>query len=553
MFVNMSDRKYHIAVFLFFFSLLFVLYYPSQNGILYVNDMMLNMYEFEYTGWSGLLHSYNMIFLWYVPSFFYILLYKLFGLNWLGWHIVLCLMHAGNALLLMIFLRKVLVEQRRILLMLAGLFFLLSPYQTEVVAWGALFHYSLSVTFLLLCLLSQISYFETDKRRYILSFHLSYLCALFCFEQAFVFPVVFVLNAIFVIPFLREISRKQSVLRTLKYFISGNMLCLMLYFIMNKLVYGNWIAHYGAEAHAELPWRHMYENLLNYHWKFLLYYRYLPEQVRHFYTHSGIAPYLLLILFAVVGLFVVYLVASGKYLRRQVSLVLFLYFSFLAMLLPVLNLDQSFTFEVQSDRYGYSASLFFYAFLVFFLNHISNRKVLLGISAVLLVFNIFCLREIVSLWHKSGDLSYALMQSYPLEPHQKALLLNLPDNYAGVYTMRNGFNEGLSLIHEKDYKNVNRPVAWVNVFSDDNETSVEKLNDSTYYVKCIRDGKWYYYFGAGATDYEKDDYRVDFDEWNTAYLLTIRKQPSDTTYLMHCYGNRWRIADTIFPTAKYRQ
>ena len=229
---------------------------------------------------------------------------------------------------------------------------------------------------------------------------------------------------------------------------------------------------------------------------------------------------------------------------------LFLYSAFILLLVPVLNLDSSFTFEIQSDRYGYSASLFFYALIFYGLSLILNKKLLKVFGAFTIVISIFFLMNAVNLWNKSGNLSLSLLKTYPLEPEQKSYLLNLPDNYAGVYTMRNGFNEGLSIIHHKNYKGVSKPIAWVNVFSDENETSTEIINDSTYYVKCTKQGKWYYYMGKGAVDYETDTIKVDFDEWNTAYRLTFKQKPKDSVFLLQCYGDKWKIIDTVLPAKK---
>ena len=73
------------------------------------------------------------------------------------------------------------------------------------------------------------------------------------------------------------------------------------------------------------------------------------------------------------------------------------------------------------------------------------------------------------------------------------------------------------------------------------------MNDSTYNILCLKTGKWYMYRGLGAVDYENENYKVDFDDWNFSYNLTILKKPIDTTYLLQCYGDKWKIIDTILP------
>jgi hypothetical protein len=237
------------------------------------------------------------------------------------------------------------------------------------------------------------------------------------------------------------------------------------------------------------------------------------------------------------------------YLKKEAKLILFLYSAFLFLLVPVLNLDRNFTFEIQSDRYGYAASMFFYAFLFITLYQFISKKVVYTIAIFSIALNCFLLIKSVSLWQKSGNLSLSLLKSYPLKSNQNAYLLNIPDNYAGVYTMRNGFGEGLSNVqNDKNFRySSNDIIAWVNVFSNENETVVEKRDDATYFVRCLTNGKWYYFHGHGATDYETENYKVDFDEWNTAYNLTIKNKPKDTTYILQCYGDTWKIIDTLMP------
>lgn len=530
-----------------FYVVLFVVYYPSQNGILYINDAMLNMYEFIHTGWKGILHSYNMIFLWYVPSIFYFICYQLFGTNWLGWHIVLCLFHTINAILLLILLRRIVPNSSDYILILIAFLFLLSPFQTEVVAWSALFHYALSVTFLLLCMFMQLLFFSKKKWKFVLLFHFFFLCSLFCFEQAFLFPFVFLLLSICIIPIHFPVSTRTRLKLTICYFFIGNILSIGFYFVLNKIVFGAWIAHYGAESHTSIPVMYMFDNLINYHLKFIFYFRYLPDFIKNIYNSNSVRYTIYLLYFSILMVVIFYSIKHKYYQHYKFKLLLFFYCSFLLLLVPVLNLDKSFTFEIQSDRYGYSASLFFYAFLLYGIYIFFGKQITYIFSVATVVSFIFLLIPAVNRWHQSGNLSYALIQSYPLQPNQKALLLNLPDNYKGVYTMRNGFEKGLCIVHNKNYIGSTHTIAWVNVLSLDNETAFKKINDTTFKVECTKYGKWYYYNGKGAADYENENMKVDFDEWNFGYQLTIYPTNKDSLFLIQCIGNKWKIVDTILP------
>lgn len=536
------SAKRNIPVFLFFFITVFLVYLPAQDAK-FINDTFYYLYEIDTTGWKGILHSYHMIFIWYLPSLAYCILFKLFGLHWLGWHIAFCALHSLNALLLFRMLKKIFRQQPSFISYTASLLFLISPFQTEVVAWGGALHYLMIVTFLLAGMLALIAYFENGKVKHIVYYHVLFICSLSCFEHAFLFPFVYGLWVLCILPDFEGASRKKTVKVFIIKFLSINILSLVGYFLLTKIIFGTWIAHYGASMHTHFSLMSMYECFINYNLKFLFYYRDLHDVFKKSYTlysfHSS-----MLIAFPVILLILAVWFYKKAGSGNNKILVLFV-LSYVWMLVPVLNLDQSFNFEIQSDRYGYIASVFFYPLLMLVGYLLLHRILFYIFCAFQLTVSIVLLIHSVHLWHRAGDISMSLIRNYPLQPSQKAYLVNLPDNYDGAYMFRNGFNEGLSVVHHKDYKNSAATIAWVNIFTKGNESVVEKLNDSTYYVKCIHDGKWYYYLGHGAIDYQNENYRVDFDEWNTAYTWTLTSMPADTSYVLQCYGEQWKIADTL--------
>ncbi|MBK9328849.1 MAG: hypothetical protein IPM95_05910 [Sphingobacteriales bacterium] len=515
-----------------------------------MNDTLFYLNQIQQSGWKGFFTSYNMIFLWHVPSLIYYMNYKLFGLNWMGWHIVFSALHSLNAWLIFIILGKLLSVANRKLSFLAAFLFLISPFQTEVVAWGGTLHYLLIVTFLLAGIIALINYLETKKSIHIVWYHLFFACSLSCFEQAFLFPVLFGL-------FAWSFTVKNDICVNLKEFsykfLLINILFIAGYFVMTKLTYGIWIAHYGASTHAVFNPMSMYECLLNYTWKFLFFYRHLPAVFKNWY-HLPVIINTVKVMVPLTVLILAWFAYRKKYYRSEFGISIILFFlMYVMMLVPVLNLDQSFTFEIQSDRYGYVASVFFYPFLVLVMYKLLDRPLFIGFVIAQILVSLWLLNGAVNLWHQSGEIAVNLIKNYPLRANQKSYILNLPDNFGGAYMLRNGLPEGLSVMHKEDYMKSLDIIAMVNVFSNKNETSVEKFNDSVYYVKCIKNGKWYYYKGHGAMDYSTESFSVDFDEWNTAYNLTIKRLPHDTTYLLLCEGDKWRVVDTLVPTSRYLQ
>lgn len=546
----MNSFKNKLLLYLFFFVVIFVLYYPAQQAK-FINDTLYYLYGADQMGIKGVLNSYGIIWLWQLTAFAYYILYKLFGFHWFGWHITFSALFAYNAYLLfrLLSFHTTLFSVR--IAFISALLFLLSPFQTEVLAWGGCLHYLLIVTFLLLGFIRLLNYYENPNTENFIFFQILFACSLMCFEQAFLFPAVYFLFSFLVAS--TQLSKSIKEIFSLFFFkiLLVNMLLIGIYMIATKLSFGVWIAHYRADNHLNLHFLPMYETYMKYNLKFLVYFRYLPAGLKSvmespFTKDIFIAIHLILFFAAVVYLL------YKKNAKSPVFFVLsFFYLSYVFMLLPVLNLDTSFNFEIQSDRYGYIASVFFYPLLVFILYRLLTKSLFSVIIMTELVCSLYFVVHNVQLWNKAGEITMNLAKNYPLQNTQKSYILNLPDNYAGAYMLRNGFTRALSLVHHKDFLSSAEETASVNIFSKDKETITTKINDSTYYVKCDKLGKWYMYRGLGAVDYEKENYKVDFDEWNTAYTLTIKKAPDDTTYLLQCEGDKWKIVDTLLPTSKY--
>jgi len=95
----MFSQKQGRIVFLVYFPAYVIAILPVGNAK-FINDTFYYLYEIQTYGWRGIANSYHMIFLWQLPSLCYFLLYKIFGMHWLGWHIVFSALHALNAVLL---------------------------------------------------------------------------------------------------------------------------------------------------------------------------------------------------------------------------------------------------------------------------------------------------------------------------------------------------------------------------------------------------------------------------------------------------------------------
>ncbi|MBP6659784.1 MAG: hypothetical protein KA174_03835 [Chitinophagales bacterium] len=538
-------KHYKIKIFILFFLIVFGFYFPVQYSK-YVCDTTYAFNQINSTGIKGIIYSYCMPhYIAYIPSIITYLMYKIFGFHWFGWHVVFSLLHSLNGLLLFVFLKNILpIKFPKYVAFIATLLFLISPFQSEVIAWGILI-YLLVVAFLLSGLLFLIKYFEKNKHIYLIGFHLSFFASLLCFELPVVFPFIYLVFVVLVLPRYSKFSIRESLLFYLKKILIYNLGIILFYFILTKLTFGKWMMHYGSSVITNANMMTLFDNFLKYQLKFIVFYRYLPDKIIHILNTPSVHFKLIYIIVVFLVSLIVYVLYKKQYKYFSVKLLFFLVISYVLMLIPFLNLDTSFVFEIQSDRYGYIASLFFYPIITIFLFKILNKYLFALFAMAETIICVVLLIHATHAWHRSGDLALSLVKQFPVQPNQKAFILNLPDNYKGAYTFRNCFNEYLTAFHHKNYLQSIEVMAGVNVFSKNNETDVEQKNDSTYYVKCTVNGKWYYHNCGGAVDYETESYKVDFDEWNTAYTLTIKQNPSETMYLLQCVGDKWKIVDTI--------
>lgn len=529
--------KYKYLFYYFiFFTIVSILYFNVQDGK-FTNDTLFYLEAIQEQGFKGIANSYNMIFLWQLPSLLYYILYKLFGLHWFGWHLVFSALHALNALLLCFWLQLHTNKKYQGLIFSAALLFLVSPYQTEVVAWGATLHY---LTILLGLFVSLISlyYFNTKtNNKWSIGIIIGVIISLWSFEQTYFFIPLFVLYQIL---FFKNHSK------FIKYIFLPILFIVALYFIFTKLSFGVWIAHYDSAVHLKINMLQIFNSLANYLLKFIFFYRDIPfEKIKHLLNNPIVKIGLVVsFFFNLIYLFIY------RYKKSINLLILFLGLAFLISILPVLNLDNSFTFEIQSDRYGYVSSIFIVAFLVLTIYKWFKKYTCLVILPIILLSILLTFKNNF-VWKNAGIACKQLALNYPLDATKHVWILNLPDNYKGAYVYRNSFAEALKLYHNNKHYNRNtiNILASPNVLSLENETKVININDSTLQINCIGYGKWYYYKSQGATDYQTENYHVDFDEWNTGYsLIYFPSTIKDTTYILQCYGTNWKIIDTILPT-----
>jgi protein O-mannosyl-transferase len=452
--------RYHLAftnrylIYFMFFSLLgFIIYFPSFS-VGFLSDDYFSINLFREKGIHVLLYEGCKIFMPLMLLVFGVL-FKIFGLHPLGYHVFILLLHVLNAVMLVIFTENYLnilkLLQGRTLLpaFLAGLLFLVNPYQTEAITWISSIGYPLSVVFYLSCLLVFLQWMQQSKIWLFLLSGLLFFLAILAKEVSLSLPAILLVILIF--SHLKNGKEwNVSFLYKIVWVLVFYCILIIIYFFLRNMVIGEFIGHYGKDIHLNFAPYRLLQGLIAYTAKFFLLYRFLPE------TCIGVITFFRQHIFVFIGLIALLLMVV-YYFRKpfkewlympavQLSLLFLICFYF--ALFVVLNLELSSLGEIQSDRYGYFASVFFSLSVVFIIVAISERNMKFSLVLLLpILWFAFLTRGENHKWVHSSEISENFYRSMTTKDltGKRIYLVNVPDRYKGAYVLRSCINEGLQV------------------------------------------------------------------------------------------------------------
>lgn len=355
-------------------------------------------------------------------------------------HIFQLLIHIFNGFLLY---KAVLIWRNRLSLrpplnyrpvaFLSGLTFCLNPYNTEAVNWFAAISYPLSTLFLLFAIITAAKAYSSQNTRNIILSSMLYLFSMLCKEISI--PLILILLLAIV---MRYISFKPIG----KMLLLGYCLALVAYFGLRYLALENFIGGYGSNVHVLLSIEALLTAMAAYFAKFFLFYRYL-------FAESLLSDELRVVVLLSLGIVILLSLILFLLKHRRNAIVklrtpFFLLVVFAICCLPVLSLEITSLGSPQSDRYGYLPGLAFSIFLGTYLSLIAKPiNFIMTLGIVLL----FCMSSIeTNLIYRSNDrLIKTITKDFKMI-HKKGkpvLMLNIPDNYEGVYTFRHGFFDAM--------------------------------------------------------------------------------------------------------------
>ncbi len=528
----------------FLFALLFlfvlIIYFPAHQAG-FVTDFLGWQNKFNQEPITGALTTFGWHANQQASVFFFYLLYKLFNLNGWPWYISFTLLHTINGFLSYRLFCRILkecsVSNASITAFIGTLLFLLSPYQAEVLVWRVCVHYLLSTLCILLVLTLTWNFLQTRKGKDLWWMQVIFLLSLFTLEITLITPVmIFVLVIIHHSIFNKGTMTWRNILILLApqiIFIGG-------YFVINKLILGQWVGHYGADTHFRLSFHDIFSNYFRYLFKYLFFTRYFEHSLKMKIfstaeTTSGIAVMLSIFMLLFLYALIFYNLLHNRLRIAGMSLLLFF-----ISLTPIITLYMVTLMHGENDRYGYLASIFFWM-TVSVLFAALPKRLFYGIALILILISVLLLWQTNRWWCENTKIYYSLLDDFRWYEKDEVVILNIPDNYQGLYMYRiynepSGFKEALALIRKKPFNGQMREVTQFNMMAKDQgvHVTVDSINNLT--VTFNQYGNWWWWEGIGISDYENEHYKVDF-EGNAYHLLLKSLKPNSA--IIYQVGDKW--------------
>lgn len=572
---NFRGNAWVAALFLVLTHLLY--WRTAQAG--FVTDFTGLLVRLDGASLSGFWNCFGFPAMHQVTNFFLFFFVKWFGTGGIGWYLAFTSLHAANTFLGFLLAKKIFEKTGHASpfapALMAGLLFLLSPYQAEAVVWRVCFNFLFCSFIMLASLLFLVKYFEEKQLRQLLWSHGLFVVALFTFELGLALPLL--AFALFVAlplppkgePTIENASKLQplqvrSGMTEIRFPFRGQGLSSALsiflphillvtgYFLLNKFVLGGWAGHYGEAIHLNFDLQNIASNCLKYFTKYLLWWREWPHGGKEWLVLFFEKPVVAWSGLAVGLLGVGGLVKTSARFRtsptlwaKKLRLVGIGWLLFFLALAPVANLYVAYVLQGENDRYGYLPSLFFFIGLValfdFFPRSLRN-----GLFAAWLLTSVFFLQKMTGYWQQSARLTTSLLNDFHWQDASEVYVLAMPENYHGIPMFKDFSRENLALKHALRYL-ADKPsdaqfyqVAQFNLNSPtDGFTASRDSTTGIFRLEFNQWGNWWWLYGMGLGDYQTEQYRFRTDG-NGCRVEMKRWPPKEGAVFIVAQGDRWQ-------------
>lgn len=522
------------------FLIITCIVYRNIPGNQFLDDSLSGIVSFNAQGWSGLKDSFGFTSIYYGHDLIYFGFYNLFGLNNLAWFILFTSIHALNAFIGFKFLKKIL-ERRHIkhdfeIAFCAALLFLLSPYQTENVVWGATMHYLFSMLFLWTGFFLYNRFLNTKQIVPLICFWLIFAFSLTTLEISLVFPAIYFV--VFAFLWNIEIDKKQIYLH-FRNIVLPMFLIETGYFILNKNVHGMYIGHYESKTHLQTLFSlQSVTTIEQYFAKFFGYIHFFPYDLRDkIYGLFEID----IITIGLPVLLMLLLVSAYKKRKEEVKLIYLILLLAIICLIPVCSMYFMYLNQVNNDRLSYFSSFFMSFLLVYFMSLFGKKTFITG-AIIIACLNLFLLSGYIVRWEQAAEIQRKACVTFQWADAENVYILNQPCYYKGVCVFRNKerLERALKIFRNIDMQDSIHEIAWANMNSPEDDISLKGNVNDTIELTLNEWGRWFWYNNKGAEDYANETAQVNFDNWNHSYKLVFNKPPGDKDVIIYFTRSGWK-------------
>lgn len=489
--------------------------------------------SFGYKGLHPVLHLTSMT------------LTKLFGVESVLWYVFMSIFHGLNAFVLFKFLRLFFnqfnVQKTFQASAVVSILFIIHPYNIEPVVWRACMHYLIAFFCVISSLYFITSYFDSRNFKHYLLALLFYTTALFSLEISYITSLLW-LSLSLPLNFLSAKTRPFSLWKILLLFFLVPISFLGFYLFLTYIKIGHAIGHYGAEKHLEFDFFIIVNNALDY----LLKHLFFARDFKLYYTpvyHIISSKLGLSAIVSVVLLSLTFILFKLKNIYLKLSAIALILFGI--ALLPIVNLFYVKLLFSENDRYGYLASPFIITFLVLLFWQFKSR---LKWIPLLVYFTIsaYCFGNLIFKWQESEKIYNGLVDSFDYFHKKEVILLNLPDNYNGIFMFKRGapqLKTALEVLNKTTFTDSLISVAEYSMLRPNEKFAIRSDTVNHINVTFGQWGSWWMKNALGAVDYENERLKFSLDR-GMSYNLEIKGAlNADETIILYQEGKQWKTVD----------
>jgi hypothetical protein len=527
--------------------LTFIIYAPAMKAgwVIDASGWLYTIRNMDF--WSYIHRTHSVVpSLYQVTQFTTWVFYQVFKANPYAWHLLQVSMHTLNAYLIYRLFAKLFadakLEQPKLLAIVPVLLYSCTPHLSEVIVWEASFHYLQGFLFILLILNWLLLFLRSGKTKYAWLSGLVFLISTYSLEVFYMTPWYVLCLILFYRLALKHNAGITN--RALLCFFVPQLVLFGAHLWVLQIVYDDF-AHIAESAVQPIASYLSKPPLYVFH--ILLLGRFFPHELRKqvyslFQSTPGLITFYFVFLASATALIRTAVVAPTPY---RSLLLLFLGWVGVS---AVILLPLAFPFDLLLfyDRYSYYLSLFLITFCVLALYGSGKHLVPTLLLLPYLGINLFFTTKLNLYWKDSTYVDNRLLHTLPDNHNKTVVLLNIPENMAGVPMI--GAQPGgqyqamMELLTGKKIAQQIYDAASYNMVTKDDGAHVQVINDSVVHVILNQWGTWWWYEGHGGRSYTTPYYKLDMTDGGHNYELILRK-PADSLLLLYSVGAQWKPVD----------